>query len=126
MLLLAVVLYKGVMMMQYLDIVIKVGAIITALTLLWRFAATFVHLADDIKETKDYVKANLENVQDIPKIKEHCEANYLTGLRLTIMSETMPLGERIVAGKKYIEAGGNGAVRNYVEKELHANEIHHK
>ena len=48
--------------------------------------------------------------------EEHDRENYLNILRLTIMSEEMPLEERIAAGDKYIAAGGNGAVkRKYQE-----------
>ena len=39
-------------------------------------------------------------------------------LRLTIMSEEMPLEERIAAGDKYIADGGNGAVRHKYEQLL--------
>lgn len=44
--------------------------------------------------------------------EEHDRENYLNILRLTIMSEEMPLEERIAAGDKYIAAGGNGAVKH--------------
>lgn len=66
---------------------------------------------------------NIKNVEDIPKIKEHCEANYLTGLRLTIMNKDMPIGERIAAGSEYLKHGGNGDVKKYLIEELHINEI---
>ncbi len=39
-------------------------------------------------------------------------------LRLTIMSEEMPLEERIAAGDKYIKNGGNGAVKHKYEQLL--------
>lgn len=42
----------------------------------------------------------------------HDRENYLNILRLVIMSEEMPLEERIAAGDKYIAAGGNGAVKH--------------
>ena len=43
---------------------------------------------------------------------------YLCILRLTIMSEEMPLEERIAAGDKYIKHGGNGAVKHKYEQLL--------
>ena len=81
-----------------------------------------MNLAEDIKETKKYVTENIENVKDIPSIKEHCFENYLTSLRLTVMNKEMPLGERIVAGQRYIDLGGNGEVKKYLINELHIKE----
>lgn len=54
--------------------------------------------------------------KDIKKMKEHDDEQYLDILRLTIMSENMPMTERIIAGKKYIDRGGNGDVKKYYEK----------
>lgn len=50
--------------------------------------------------------------------EEHDHENYLNILRLTIMSEEMPLEERIAAGDKYIAAGGNGAVKHRYQELL--------
>lgn len=50
--------------------------------------------------------------------EEHDRENYLNILRLTIMSEEMPLEERIAAGDKYIAAGGNGAVKHRYQELL--------
>ena len=108
--------------MVYLEWIIKIGAAVTAIVGIWRVVVLLVHMSDDIKETKGYVLEHIENVKEIPSIQEHCYENYLTGLRLTVMSNEMPLGERIVAGQKYIDAGGNGEVKNYLIKELHINE----
>ena len=112
--------------MQYVDLTIKIAGLVTAIIVIWKAIVFFVHLADDIKETKEIVKRNLPNVKEIPEIKQHCHENYLSGLRLTIMSNEMPLGERIIAGKKYIDAGGNGEVKKFVNEELHANNPHNK
>lgn len=49
-------------------------------------------------------------------MKEHTTENYLNNLRLVIMSEEMPIGERLQAGGKYIEAGGNGEVKAFYKK----------
>jgi hypothetical protein len=112
--------------MQYLDLIIKVASLITAVIVIWKAIVFFVHLSDDIKETKEVVKKNLPNVNEIPEIKRHCHENYLSSLRLTIMSTEMPLGERIVAGQKYIDAGGNGEVKKFVNEVLNADKPHHK
>ena len=112
--------------MQYLDLIIKIAGAITATIVIWRAVVFFVHLADDIKETKEIVKENLPNVKEIPDIKQHCQENYMSGLRLIIMSNEMPLGERIVAGQKYIDAGGNGEIKKFINEELNANKPQHK
>lgn len=54
----------------------------------------------------------------IKKIQKHDEEQYLALLRLTVMAEYMPISERIIAGKKYIDANGNGDVKKYYEKLL--------
>ena len=64
-------------------------------------------------------------IKVIEELKEHTRENYLTGLRLTIMSADMPLGERIVAAHKYIKYGGNGDVKKYAIEELHVNDVQH-
>jgi hypothetical protein len=52
------------------------------------------------------------------KTAEHSDENYKAILRLTIMSHEMPIGERIIAGHKYLEAGGNGEVKKYLKEEF--------
>ncbi len=112
--------------MQYLDLIIKIAGSITAIIVIWKAIVKFVHVTDDIKEIKAIVKDNLPNVKEIPEIKEHCQENYMSSLRLIIMSNEMPLGERIIAGQKYIDAGGNGEIKKFVNEELNANKPQHK
>lgn len=52
----------------------------------------------------------------LTKMKEHQDEQYLAILRLTIMSEEMPMAERLVAGQKYIRLGGNGDVKKFVHQ----------
>ena len=54
----------------------------------------------------------------VDKLVEHDEDQYLSILRLTVMSEEMPISERIIAGDKYVKKGGNGDVKKYYEKML--------
>ena len=54
----------------------------------------------------------------INKIAEHDHDQYLSILRLTVMSPEMPISERLIAGKKYIDAGGNGDVKQYYKQLL--------
>ena len=112
--------------MQYVDLTIKLAGVITAIIVIWKAVVFFVRLADDIKETKSIVKEYLPDVKEISDIKQHCHENYLSSLRLTIMSNEMPLGERIIAGQKYIDAGGNGEVKKFINEELNANKPQQK
>lgn len=63
-------------------------------------------------------KANKKLVEKVDKLVEHDEDQYLSILRLTIMSENMPISERIIAGDKYVKKGGNGDVKKYYQKML--------
>lgn len=54
----------------------------------------------------------------LAKIEEHDQKQYLGLLRLTIMSENMPISERIIAGKEYIDAGGNGDIKKFYKEFL--------
>ena len=50
------------------------------------------------------------------KMQEHQDEQYLAILRLTIMSEEMPMAERLIAGEKYKKMGGNGDVKKFLQK----------
>lgn len=56
-----------------------------------------------------------ELLQKIDTLERHQRETYLTTLRLTICSEEIPLEERIAAGDKYVNSGGNGAVKKKYE-----------
>lgn len=112
--------------MQYSTIIVTIASVITSIVAIWNYVVKFVHISDDIKEIKATVNEHLPNVKEIPEIKQHCQENYLSGLRLTIMSNEMPLGERIIAGQKYIDAGGNGEVKTFINEELNANKPQQK
>ena len=103
--------------MTWLEWVIKIGSVISALGVIWA-AVTMA-----VKATVKKLFAPL--TADIEELKKHSKKNYLTSLRLTIMSSDMPLGERICAARDYIDEGGNGEVKKFAIDELHINEIHH-
>lgn len=63
-------------------------------------------------------RANKKLEDKVDKLVEHDEDQYLSILRLTIMSEEMPIPERIIAGEKYVKKGGNGEVKKYYQKML--------
>lgn len=50
-------------------------------------------------------------VNKVETLGNHDHENYLSLLRLSLVSEEMPMSERLEAGRKYIEAGGNGAAK---------------
>lgn len=73
----------------------------------------------------------------VERIENHMTENYVDIKRLTFVSKDMPIGERLDAGEKYVNAGGNGEVKvqyNVLKKEyeeqllneLHSNEDSHK
>ena len=95
-----------------LDAIIKVAAVLSALGVIlgvgvaaWRF---IVKLSNNIK---DFNEA-------LTDLKTHSHENYMGILRLTIMSHEMPIGERIVAGHKYLKNGGNGDVKTFLKEEF--------
>lgn len=52
----------------------------------------------------------------INNFEETLNYNTVTTLKLLIINENIPLDERVIAGQRYIELGGNGAIKKLVEK----------
>lgn len=63
-------------------------------------------------------KSNKKLEEKVDELMKHDEEQYLSILRLTIMSEGMPISERIIAGDKYVKKGGNGDVKSYYQQML--------
>ena len=70
-------------------------------------------------------KKNKSNTQEthlveidkkLDKMQAHQDEQYLAILRLTIMSEEMPMAERLIAGEKYKKLGGNGDVKKFLHQ----------
>ena len=97
--------------MEWVEILLKTSAVLTAIGIVWKWISG---VGDKIDALKD----------DIQELKDHSVENYLSGLRLTIMSPYMPIGERVVAADKYLKAGGNGDVKEYAIKELHIRDVY--
>lgn len=55
-------------------------------------------------------------MKDLKDLKEENKEQSLAILRLTVMSNDMPISERLIAGEKYIKKNGNGDVKHYYEK----------
>lgn len=62
------------------------------------------------------ISGNRSIAKDLKEIKEDNKEQSLAILRLTVMSNDMPISERIVAGDKYVKKGGNGDVKHYYEQ----------
>lgn len=57
-------------------------------------------------------------LNEVKVLAKHDREQYLAILRLNTVSRDMPISERIIAGQKYIELGGNGDVKKYYEQLL--------
>lgn len=95
-----------------IDGIIKAAAVLSALGVIfgggvaiWRFIAKLSNNIKGLNET-------------LTDLKTHSNENYMSLLRLTIMSHEMPIGERIVAGHKYLKNGGNGEIKKYLKSEF--------
>lgn len=92
-----------------MDYIIKVAAALSALGVIFAAGRKIINAVNSV-------------VTDIKDLKAHSNENYMSLLRLTIMSSEMPIGERIVAGHKYLKAGGNGEVKRFLESEFNITE----
>ena len=91
--------------MSYINLIIQIAALITAIGVITAAVVKVFKCINTFNET-------------LKDLKQHSSENYMALLRLTIMSSEMPIGERIVAGHKYLENGGNGDVKKYLKEEF--------
>lgn len=56
--------------------------------------------------------------RDVDTLVEHDREQYLSILRLTMMNSEMPISERLIAGEKYLNSGGNGECKDYYLNDL--------
>lgn len=96
--------------MNWLDWIIKIAAVLGALGVIYGVALKLLQIV--IKPLKDA----------LTDLKNHSHENYMGILRLTIMSREMPIGERIIAGHKYLQEGGNGEVKSFLKSEFNIEE----
>lgn len=96
----------------WLQILLWAGGAVTALTGIVTAIVKVKNAISKMKSKMDWV------VESIKTLLERSEENHMDILRLTVMNPEMPLSERVIAGKKYIQKGGNGEVKRYVEEEL--------
>lgn len=62
------------------------------------------------------ISGNRSIAKDLKEIKEDNKEQSLAILRLTVMSNDMPISERLIAGEKYIKKNGNGDVKHYYQQ----------
>ena len=96
--------------------IIKIAALLSALSVIIAAAVKVIGVANKVKNSIDGFNKTVED------LKEHTTENYMSLLRLTIMSSEMPIGERIVAGHKYLQLGGNGDVKKFLKEKFNIDE----
>ncbi len=71
-----------------------------------------------VKGVKNGVKYFTDLKESVDTLIEHDHTQYMAILRLTVMSDNIPLSERINAGKEYLAEHGNGDVEQYYNEVL--------
>lgn len=67
-------------------------------------------------QKKNDTKVRLDNIEKkLDKLTTHNELQYMSLLRLTVMDSDMPVSERLIAGREYLDRGGNGDVKKFYE-----------
>lgn len=67
-------------------------------------------------QKKNDTQERLDNIErKLDKLTNHNELQYMSLLRLTVMDSDMPMSERLIAGREYLDRGGNGDVRKFYE-----------
>lgn len=98
--------------MEYIDQIIKFAALLGALGVIVGVVVKLYKFISGIAKKIEVL------TETIGELKDHTKENYMSLLRLTIMSSEMPIGERINAGYKYLENHGNGDVKKFLINEL--------
>ena len=96
--------------MTWYEAIIWLAGICGGIGTIW---ALIEKLAKPLRERLKKADDALEAIEEM-KPRQH--DLYVAVLRLTIMNTEMPLSERLIAGKKYVDEGGNGDVKAYYEK----------
>ena len=101
---------------------------ITQAIILWGgVAGAIVAIIALIVKAVNAVKKGVSYFTDLKKsvdtLIEHDHTQYMATLRLTVMSDNIPLSERINAGKEYLKEHGNGDVQSYYNEVLKPHDI---
>ena len=92
--------------MDIVQTILQIGGIATAITAICLVASKIIKLC---KKAFEFIH-NLDS--NVSKLLRHDSAQYKAILRLTITADHMPISERLIAGKEYVEEfNGNGEVK---------------
>lgn len=91
-------------METYETLLIVAGAVGALVTI-------FGGIAKLVSFVRKVVKMFTDMHDELKEVKLHTSENYMSVLQLIIMTEEMPIEERLRAGEKYTKRGGNGAVK---------------
>jgi hypothetical protein len=91
--------------MQIYETLLLIAGVAGALATIYK-TASFI-----VKKAKKCIKFFTDLNKKIEAVEQHCLENYITDLKLIIMSEEMPIGERLQAGEKYVALGQNGEIK---------------
>lgn len=94
---------------------ITLGSISAILTFTVAFIGSIEFLAMRMRKyIRSTMKDEIEPIKhEMKTLKEELNENTLNTMKNTICNELIPLSERIDVGEKYVEKGGNGAVKIY-------------
>lgn len=108
--------------MQYYDILLIIAGAATAILSIGKLVKKIV------TGIKNIITFFTDMRKDLDTVKEHCFENYMSNLQLKIMSNEMPIGERLIAGEKYVNLGGNGEIKAKYKllQEEYAKEVRHE
>lgn len=92
--------------MNILQIILQIGSVAAAIT---ASCILIKHIVRLLKSVYNFLH-NLE--AKINKLDRHDDAQYKAILRLIITADHVPMSERLIAGKEYVEElNGNGDVK---------------
>lgn len=85
----------------------------------------FLQIEDVLNNQKTMNKRIDGLEKELKQTREELKQNSLDTMKLAICSEELPLSERVSIGKKYVDKGGNGAIKvkvKVLEEELEEKE----
>ena len=97
---------------ELVKLILTLGGIAGAIAAI---SALIVKTVKGVKKVIEYFKGLRESVD---QLLDHDKEQYKQILKLTVVSDNMPLSERISAAKKYMALGGNGDIKAYYEEHL--------
>ena len=97
---------------QLVNIILLWGSIAGAIAAIIALIAKIIGV---VKKVRKYFNDLRESVN---KLLDHDKEQYKQILKLTVMTESMPLSERIGAAEEYFKLGGNGEIKKYYREHL--------